>query len=149
MPAQKYIPNYRLRSLSGGRWRAEPTPTSLSPESYGFEEGSEKSSITSGEKEEVTAEEAGHQDCGYQDSHDHRSLVIRGISKRTTLADVTKAVRGGQVLNVYLRPHEREAHVSFVDPHAAEKFLIYSKRQDLYVRSKRVSRMPGHKKSQS
>jgi hypothetical protein len=39
---------------------------------------------------------------------------------------------------MYLRPRERTAHVAFVDPVAAEKFLIHSKRSDIYVRGKCV-----------
>ena len=74
----------------------------------------------------------------YDTNHDDRSLVLKGISPFTTLADVLAEIRGGAVLNVYLRPQERTAHVAFVEPIAAEKFLIHSRRTDIYVRGKRV-----------
>ncbi|KAL2044630.1 hypothetical protein ABVK25_012300 [Lepraria finkii] len=74
----------------------------------------------------------------YNDSHEARSIVIRGLSQHTTLADVTKVIRGGMVLNMYLRPRDRTAHVTFVDPIAAQKFIIYSKRSDIYIKGKRV-----------
>jgi hypothetical protein len=74
----------------------------------------------------------------YDNNHDDRSLVLKGISPFTTFADVLSVIRGGPLLNVYLRPQQRTAHVTFVEPTAAEKFLIHSKRTDLYVRGKRV-----------
>lgn len=76
----------------------------------------------------------------YENNHDDRSLVLKGISPLTTIADVLSVVRGGAVLNVYLRPQQHTAHVAFIEPTAAEKFLVHSKRTDLYVRSKRVRR---------
>lgn len=72
------------------------------------------------------------------DNHEDRSVVLRGLSPFTTLADIAKVIRGGLVLNVFLRPRNRTAHVSFVDPIAAEKFIIHSKRSDIYIKGKRV-----------
>ena len=74
----------------------------------------------------------------FDNNHDDRTLLLTGLSNRTTLADIIKAVRGGQLLNLYIREHERTATVSFVDPLAAQAFLIYAKRADLYIRGKRV-----------
>jgi hypothetical protein len=74
------------------------------------------------------------------------------LSSQTTLADIARTLRGGQLLNFYIREQERVAHVSFVSPMAAKAFMIYSKRTDLYIRGKRVEVswsgrqrfMPGH-----
>lgn len=71
-------------------------------------------------------------------NHEDRSVTLRGLPAQTTLSDIAKAVRGGLVLNMFIRRRERTAHVNFVDPFAAEKFLMHSRRNDLYIRSKRV-----------
>lgn len=41
-------------------------------------------------------------------------------------------------MNLFLRKHQNEAHLTFVDANAAERFLLHAKRHDLYIRSKRV-----------
>lgn len=74
----------------------------------------------------------------YQTNYDDRSLVFRGLSPTTTLLDITNVIRGGSVLNAYLRPKERMAHVSFVESSAAQAFRKYAKRNDIYVKGKRV-----------
>ena len=70
--------------------------------------------------------------------HADRSLVIKGLSKATTLEDITKSIRGGLVLNLFVRKHQNEAHLAFVSADDAERFLLHSKRHDLYIKSKRV-----------
>lgn len=96
----------------------------------------------------------GNQQCGYgqdyeQDEGDlydinreDRSVVLKGISPFTTMADVLAVIRGGAVLNIFLRPQQRTAHIAFVDPNSAEKFIIHSKRTDTYIKGKRVSVVP-------
>lgn len=93
---------------------------------------------------------SGNQQCGsgqdYEqdegDLHginrDDRSVVLKGISPFTTMADVLAVIRGGAILNIFLRPQQRTAHVAFVEYNAAEKFLIHSKRIDTYIKGKRV-----------
>jgi hypothetical protein len=133
----------RVRASSSGNWPSDQSPVSVSPESFGF--GDEKSSAT-------LSEQGGNAtpDCGqnqethlgeneFESSYGDRTLLLTGLSNGTTLADITKALRGGQILNLYTREHEHAAHVSFVDPLAAQAFLMYAKRADLYIRGKRVS----------
>jgi hypothetical protein len=74
-------------------------------------------------------------DC-YENNQDDRSLTLKGLSIFITLADVLKHVKGGPILNIFKR--SRSAYISFVDPVATEKYLIYSKRADLHIRGKRV-----------
>jgi len=120
-----------------------PSLISISPDSFEFED--EKSSFTSSEKLEGVTEDCGEEqetrleEITLDKGHEDRTLLLKGLSNRTTLADIAKAVRGGQVLNLYIREQERTAHVSFVNPLAAKAFLIYAKRADLYVSGKRVS----------
>ena len=67
-----------------------------------------------------------------------RALVIKGLSKSATLDDITKSIRGGMLLNIFIRQYQHEAHVSFVNPDDAERFLLHCKRHDLYIGNKRV-----------
>lgn len=70
--------------------------------------------------------------------HRGRSVLLRGIPKSASLRDVCKIVRGGMILNLFLRPHQNTAHVSFVNPQAAEDFLLHADRTDLYVKGRKI-----------
>jgi hypothetical protein len=72
-------------------------------------------------------------------SSDQRTLLMEGLPDKATLLDVVKVVRGGQLLNIYIRYHKRLAHTSFVDASAAAAFLVYSKGTAISVLSKLVS----------
>ncbi|KAL9106163.1 MAG: hypothetical protein Q9227_008755 [Pyrenula ochraceoflavens] len=77
-------------------------------------------------------------------NHDGRGVFIKGLSEQTTLKDIAKAIRGGAVLNMYLRSRDRSAHVVFVEPHAADAFYTYSRRNDIYILGKRDQKAPRH-----
>ncbi len=68
-----------------------------------------------------------------------RSLVITGLSPATTLHSVAKVLRGGMIWEMFLRKRQSAAHVSFVDPIAAEKFLEFAQTNDIYIQGKKVS----------
>jgi hypothetical protein len=55
--------------------------------------------------------------------------------------DITGMVRGGRLLEIYLR-NDRSAVVSFVD--GAAEFMNYAKRVDFYLHTKRVRYIPIH-----
>jgi hypothetical protein len=75
----------------------------------------------------------------HQASHsEQRTVTLKGLSERTTHRDVAAAVRGGALLDIFLRIRERVASVSFVDGSAAREFLAHAKRNDLYILGKRV-----------
>jgi len=69
--------------------------------------------------------------------HDKRSLHFANLSDGTAYKDIVDVVRGGRVLDIYLRKN-RSATVSFVEGTAAEAFFIYAKKRDIYIRQKRV-----------
>ncbi|KAL1968578.1 hypothetical protein VTN77DRAFT_1788 [Rasamsonia byssochlamydoides] len=69
---------------------------------------------------------------------EQRTVEIRGLPERVTHRDVTNAVRGGALLEIYLRPYDHSARVSFVEPSAAQEFLNHAKRRDVYIQGKRV-----------
>lgn len=75
----------------------------------------------------------------HQASHsEQRTVSLRGLSDRTTHKDIAAVVRGGTLLDIFLRIRERVASVSFVDGSVAQEFLTHVKRHDLYILGKRV-----------
>ncbi|KAL8790812.1 MAG: hypothetical protein Q9213_000436 [Squamulea squamosa] len=84
--------------------------------------------------------------------NDRRTILLQNLPDLVTHKDIVNVVRGGQLLDVYLRPQDRSASVSFVEGSAAEDFLSYLKRNDVYIRGRRLSfewserqfYMPGH-----
>lgn len=71
-------------------------------------------------------------------SNQDRSVVLKGIPKSASLTDVAKIIRGGTILNMFTRPQQGVAYISFVDPEAAERFLIYANRSELTIKGKKV-----------
>ena len=69
---------------------------------------------------------------------EQRTILVKNLSDRATHKDVVDFVRGGLVLDIYLPSHERSASISFVEGSAAQEFMIYVKRNDIYVHGKRV-----------
>lgn len=68
-----------------------------------------------------------------------RSILLSKLPDNTTHADITDAVRGGQLLDIYLRSNDRTAAVSFLLAADARAFYDHVKRHDLYINHKRVS----------
>ena len=86
-------------------------------------------------------------DNGYVEEYDQprklkkisrRTVNLGNLDKATTHGDVTAVVVGGPILDVFLRTHDRIASVSFVDEEDANSFYQYAKRNDIYIRGKRV-----------
>ena len=69
---------------------------------------------------------------------EQRTILIKNISDRTTHKDIVDIIRGGPVLDIFLRPSERSANVSFLEGSAAQGFMSYVRRNDIYVHGKRV-----------
>ncbi|OAL39363.1 hypothetical protein AYO20_01233 [Fonsecaea nubica] len=77
-----------------------------------------------------------------------RSLVILGLSPATTLHSIAQVLRGGAILQMYLRRQDCSAHVSFVDPKAADNFYHYARTNDIYVAGDRVDIRWDHRQTQ-
>lgn len=69
---------------------------------------------------------------------EHRTIVLKNLSERVTHKDIVDIIRGGALLDIYLRANERTASVSFVEGAAAQNFMNYAKRNDIYIHGKRV-----------
>ena len=67
-----------------------------------------------------------------------RTVQLLNLAEGTTHVDITKAVRGGMLLDVFLRGHERSATVSFLHAADARRFYEHVRRHDLYIKNKRV-----------
>ncbi|TGO66345.1 hypothetical protein BOTNAR_0063g00270 [Botryotinia narcissicola] len=67
-----------------------------------------------------------------------RTIQLYNLPDGTTHADVCGAVRGGMLLDMYLRTYDHTAMVSFLEQAQANEFFRHVKRNDLYIRSKRV-----------
>ena len=67
-----------------------------------------------------------------------RTIIAKNLSERAIHKDIIEFLRGGLVLDVYLRSNDRSASISFVEGSAAQDFMNYVKRKDIYVHSKRV-----------
>ncbi|RAR07927.1 carbon-nitrogen hydrolase [Stemphylium lycopersici] len=66
---------------------------------------------------------------------DQRTVLITNLSERTTHKDLATLVRGGRLLDIFLR-NDRTATISFVE--GAAEFLAYAKRNDVYLHMKRL-----------
>lgn len=81
-----------------------------------------------------------------------RSVHLWGLPEGATHADVTDVVRGGPLLDVHLRSHERSCIVSFLRAVDARAFFDHVKKNDLYLKQKRIEirwaqkqfTLPGH-----
>ncbi|KAF2445038.1 hypothetical protein P171DRAFT_287747 [Karstenula rhodostoma CBS 690.94] len=67
--------------------------------------------------------------------HDQRTVLITNLSDRTTHKDLVGIIRGGRILDIFLR-NDRSATVSFVE--GAADFLAHAKRNDIYLHTKRL-----------
>ena len=70
---------------------------------------------------------------------EQRTIVAQNLSARTTQKDLLQIIRGGTILDIFLRTNERSASISFLEGSAAQEFMNYVKRSDVYIHGKRVS----------
>ena len=71
--------------------------------------------------------------------NEQRTILIKNLSDKVIHKDIVDLVRGGALLDIYVRTGEKMASVSFVEGSAAQNFLNYAKRNDIYIHGKRVS----------
>ena len=70
---------------------------------------------------------------------EQRTILVKNLSERVIHKDLIEIIRGGLVLDVFLRSNDRTASISFVEGSAAQDFMCYVKRKDIYAHGKRVS----------
>lgn len=96
--------------------------------------------VTSSVPEDTAYDEADSMDGSHMcatnnESNVQRTLYFTGFPARTTYRDLLSVIKGGKVLSVNLRS-EKSATVTFLD--AAADYLTWTKRNDIYLNSKRV-----------
>lgn len=67
-----------------------------------------------------------------------RTILLMNLPENPTHSEIVKIVRGGMLLDIYIRSHDRIASISFLEEVHAEEFFRHVKRHDLYIRGKRV-----------
>jgi len=67
-----------------------------------------------------------------------RTVQLINLPDNVTHADLVNAVRGGMLLDIYLRSQDHSASVSFLEENDAMEYFRRVKRNNLYIRSKRV-----------
>lgn len=71
--------------------------------------------------------------------HAKRSIQLYNLPDGTAHSDVTAAIRGGLVLDIFLRNWEKSVTVSFLREEDARAFHNHVRKNDLYIKNKRVS----------
>lgn len=69
----------------------------------------------------------------------NRTILLSNLAERTTHADITNVIRGGQLVEIFIRYKDRSATVSFVHEEECKAFFEHVRRHDLYINQKRVS----------
>ncbi len=67
-----------------------------------------------------------------------RTIAFSGLPDNTTHKDITVVVRGGMLLDIFLRAAEHVAMVSFLREEDAVCFYDYARKNDIYIKNKRV-----------
>jgi hypothetical protein len=80
-------------------------------------------------------EDGSHKSRNLQQEQPKRTLNFSNLSDQVTVRDILSIVRGGRVLDVYMR-RDRSATVTMLE--GAENFLHYARRNDFYLHGKRV-----------
>ncbi|KAL2752566.1 hypothetical protein ACRALDRAFT_2068951, partial [Sodiomyces alcalophilus JCM 7366] len=91
------------------------------------------------ETQGVTGRDAGFPSRTQYERVATRTVLLYNLPEGTTHADITSAVRGGQLLDIFLRAHDRSAQVSFLKSADAKAFYDHVRRHDLYIRHRRVN----------
>lgn len=76
-----------------------------------------------------------------------RTVLLSNLAEGTTHADITDSVRGGLLLDIFLRPHDRCVAVSFLHAADARAFFDHVRKNDLYIKNKRVRTLPSKERN--
>jgi len=67
-----------------------------------------------------------------------RSVMLVNLAERTRHADITSVVRGGMLLDVYMRPRENAAVISFLHGVDAQAFYEHVRHHGLMIKNRKV-----------
>ncbi|KAF8246270.1 hypothetical protein K440DRAFT_369831 [Wilcoxina mikolae CBS 423.85] len=120
-PEETHVPNGRHSHSHGNGFGANVSPT-IAPKSESTNEN------TNG----------GHYNHMQDGNKARRTLFFTNIPKDATYPDLVDVVRGGALVDVWMKNSDRCASVSFVDPADAEAYFRYAKKNDIYIKGRRV-----------
>ena len=81
----------------------------------------------------------GRQSTTQQPSNgENRTVALKNLPERATHLDIVASIRGGALVDVFLRSRERMASATFADARAASDFLSYAKGRNVYILGKLV-----------
>lgn len=67
-----------------------------------------------------------------------RTLALSGLPDNATHKDITSVVRGGMLLDIFLRAAEHVVLVSFLREEDAVRFYDHARKNDIYIKNKRA-----------
>ncbi|KAF8451312.1 hypothetical protein BGX38DRAFT_1269561 [Terfezia claveryi] len=73
-----------------------------------------------------------------RNGHGKRTIYLTKLPDRVTYAQIFSVIRGGTVVDVWMKSSDHAASVSFVDCSAAENFYQYTRKNDIYIDGKRI-----------
>jgi hypothetical protein len=73
------------------------------------------------------------------ESKARRTLFFCNLPKDATYADLVAVVKGGPLVDVWMKNQDHCASVSFVNPEDADNYLRWAKRNGVVVLGRRVS----------
>ncbi len=91
-----------------------------------------------GSEHHLTGRGSSKQEKQHIPRNDQRTVLMTNLPERATHKDIAGVIRGGALLDIYLRTSDRIASISFVDGTSAQDFTNYAKRNDIYIYGKRV-----------
>ena len=127
-----YKGSYHSESLS--RFQGGRNPFSSSVRPFGVNDA--HLAVDAGD--EIASLIAAKSDQHMPPKQNRRTILLKNLPDRATHKDIVGEIYGGLLLDVFLRPQDKSASVSFVETNAAEEFLAHVKRNDLYVHGRRV-----------
>lgn len=68
-----------------------------------------------------------------------RTIYLTKLPDRITYAQIFSVIRGGAVVDVWMKSSDHAASVSFVDCSDAENFYQYARKNDIYIDGKRIN----------
>lgn len=118
------------------RGRAEPNWTEANESSDDETSDSDTPAFTRRKENDLPL---GHETARRFVRHAERTILLSNLSPGVTHADITAVIRGGQLLEVFVRYKDQSATVSFLYEEDARAFYEHATKYDLYIRQKRAS----------
>lgn len=113
------------------------------PHSNGTDRAHYGGAEDSGDESDATTKQDTQESRGGENEYNdqicgNRTLFFTRLPEKTTYASFLETVRGGAVVDAWMKPSDRCASVSFLLPQSAEAFYRYVKKNDLYIDGRRV-----------